>query len=83
MSCVGVLKDRKKEHRKKEELQMLPGGFIDRGDEPCKIIFSGPFIEKVEKDSGDQRKNAESDFCIGMLLLKISHSNLRSLEEFI
>lgn len=67
--CVCVFKNRKEEDRKKEEFQVLPGRFIDRGDQPCKIVSSGPFIEKVEKDSGNQGEDTEKDFCVKILFL--------------
>jgi len=77
--CVCVLEDRKEENWEKEEFQMLPGRFIDRGDQSRKIVSAGPFIEKMEKDSGNQGEDAEKNFCVKVLFLKISHSNLRFL----
>lgn len=52
---------------------MFPSGFIDWGDKPCKIIVSCPFIEKMHQYPGNQRKDSESNLCVGKLFLEIFH----------
>lgn len=61
----GALQDGQEKHRKKQELQMLPRRFIDRGKKTDENIFTRPFIGKMEQCAKYGYENKMEDVLSG------------------